>query len=159
MRIDNLVQSVKILVRVDSLIADVKFRTRLAQVALVGSAVVIALFGLIMLGVAGYQFLDGLWGPIGAALAVAAASFAIALILVISAAYRKPGKELAMALELHTTAVDAVVAEVRRAGNDLSAVNSLLHGRFDSSLFGLIGPLAMLLLKLLKKGSGEQPEA
>ena len=58
---------------------------------------------------------------------------------------------------MHTVALDSLIAEARLAGNDLSAVNALLHGRIDSTLLGLIGPLAMLLLRFLKKTP--KPEA
>lgn len=151
MRLDNMIQSLRVLAQADSMIADVKFRSRLSQIALHSAAFFIALFGLIMLGIAGYLLLRDLWGPIWAAMAIALASFAIAGVFVLAATFRKPGKELDMAREMHTVALDSLIAEAKLAGNDLSLVNSLFRGRLDTSLLALIGPLASLLLRLLKK--------
>lgn len=150
MRLDNMLQSLRVLAQADSVIADATFRARLSQIALHAAAFFIGLFGLAMLGIAGYLFLRDLWGPVWAAAAIALASFALAAILMIAASYRKPGKELEVAREMHTVALDSLIAEVKLAGNDLSIVGGLLRGRFDSSLLGLIGPLAALLLRFLR---------
>ena len=157
MRIDNILQSLRVLIQADTLIAEAAFRSRLSQIALYGAAFVTVLFGLVMLGVTGFLLLRDLWGPVWAGLAIALASFALALVLTLIAASRKPDKQLQMARDMHTVALDSLIAEARLAGNDLSAVNALLHGRIDSTLLGLIGPLAMLLLRFLKKTP--KPEA
>jgi hypothetical protein len=70
---------------------------------------------------------------------------------------RKPGKQLQLARDMHTVALDSLIAEAKLAGKDLTSVNALLHGRIDSTLLGLIGPLAMLLLRFLKRTP--KPEA
>lgn len=159
MRIDNLMQSLRMLAQADSMIADITFRSRMSQIALRGVAVVVTLFGLIMLGIAGYLWLRTLWGPILAALAIALASFLLALLIALAATYRKPGKELQMAREMHGVALDSLVAEVKLAGNDVLPLGGLLHGRFDSALLSLIGPLAALLLRILKRNPDSKPEA
>lgn len=157
MRIDSVLQSLKMLIRIDSMIADLKFRARLSQIAALSVALVVATFGLIMIGIAGYAFLKDLWGPVWAALAVAGGSFVVALILVLVASAQKPGKELQLAQELHATVLDTLVTEAKAASNDLSLAGNLLRGRFDTSLLGLIGPLATLLLRALKR-KNEAPE-
>ncbi|HZG30783.1 MAG TPA: hypothetical protein VE079_20200 [Ensifer sp.] len=158
MRIDSLIQSLKVLIRIDSVIADLKFRSRLSQISLLAVALVIGTFGLIMLGIAGYQFLKELWGPVVAALVIAGASFLIALILVLVASAQKPGKELQLAQELHATALDALIAEAKSATGDLTLAGNLLRGRFDSSLIGLVAPLATLLLRALRRKSAATAE-
>jgi hypothetical protein len=154
MHMDSIIRSLKLLIRVDSAIADLKFRARMSQVALLAVALTVAAFGLIMLGVAAFQFLKDLWGPVLAALAVAGGSFILALLLIAVAGAQKPGKELQLAQELHATALDALISEARAAGNDFNLAGNLLRGRFDSSLLGLIGPLATLLLRALKRKNG-----
>ena len=151
MRIDSLIQSLKVLIRVDSVIADLTFRARMSQIAFLTVALVVGAFGLIMLGVAGYEFLKVLWGPVLAALAIAGASFLLTIILVLIAGSRKPGKELQLAQELHATALDALITEAKSATGDITLASNLLRGRFDTSLLGLIGPLATLLLRALKR--------
>ncbi|SOC84839.1 hypothetical protein SAMN05421890_3330 [Ensifer adhaerens] len=158
MRIDSLIQSLKVLIRIDSVIADLKFRSRLSQISLLAVALVIGTFGLIMLGIAGYQFLKELWGAVVAALVIAGASFLIALILVLVASAQKPGKELQLAQELHATALDALIAEAKSATGDLTLAGNLLRGRFDSSLIGLVAPLATLLLRALRRKSAATAE-
>ena len=151
MRIDSLIQSLKVLIRVDSVIADLTFRARMSQIAFLTVALVIGAFGLIMLGVAGYEFLKVLWGPVLAALAIAGASFVLTLILVLVAGSGKPGKEMQLAQELHATALDALITEAKSATGDITLAGNLLGGRFDTSMLGLIGPLATLLLRALKR--------
>jgi hypothetical protein len=151
MRVDNIMQSLRVLAQADTMIADITFRNRLSQIAFHGVALLVAVFGLIMLGIAGYQWLRDIWGPIWAALATAIASFVMALLIVAVAAYRKPGRELQMAREMHTVALDSLIAEAKLAGNDFSLINGIFGGRADSTLLGLIGPLASLLLRFLKR--------
>ena len=151
MRIDSLIQSLKVLIRVDSVIADLTFRARMSQIAFLTVALVIGAFGLVMLGVAGYEFLKVLWGPVLAALAIAGASFLLTIILVLIASSRKPGKELQLAQELHATALDALITEAKSATGDITLAGNLLRGRCDTSLLRLIGPLATLLLRALKR--------
>lgn len=157
MRVDNMMQSLRVLAQADARIADITFRNRLSQIALHGTAFVIAIFGLIMIGIAGYTWLRDLWGPVWAALAIALASFLLALAITIIAAYRKPGREIEMAREMHTIALDSLIAEAKIAGNEFAPIGGLLRGHIDTSLLGLIGPLASLLLRFLKR-SEHKPE-
>lgn len=158
MQIESLMQSLRALARADSLIADLTFRTRMSQIALSAAALVIALFGAIMLGVAGYLWLRELLGPVFAALTVAAASLALAAILLLVAAGRKPGKEIELAREMHHTALESLVSEVKRTG-DASPLGILLGGgTLDRALLGLVAPLAMMLLRMLRGSSADTPK-
>jgi len=151
MRVDSFMQSLRVLVHADSMIADITFRNRLSQITLYFAAFLIVMFGLLMLGIAGYQSLLVLWGPVWAGVATALGSFVVAALIMVVAAYRKPGKELQMAREMHSVALDSLIAETKLVGNGFSLINNVLHGRIDSTLLGLIGPLAMLLLRFMKK--------
>jgi hypothetical protein len=158
MQFENLVQSLRALARADSVIADLTFRSRMSQVALQASALVVALFGVVMLGIAGYLWLSQSVGPVLAALIVAAASLALALLLLFIASRRTPGREIELAREMHNTALESLVTEVRRTG-DASPLGLLFGGgSLDRALIGLIGPLAMMLLRMLRGGSGEKPK-
>lgn len=160
MRIDTIMQSLKMLAHADSLIADITFRRRLNQIALNTAALIVALFGLIMVGIAGYQWLRDLLGPAFAALAIAAASFLLAVCILLLAASRKPGKEIAMAREMHEAALASLVSEARGASGDLLPLGALLRGRLDGTLLSLVGPLAALLLRLLKRHQDDvKPQA
>jgi hypothetical protein len=150
MQIETLMQSLRALARADTLIADLTFRTRMSQIALQAAAMVIALFGAIMLGVALYLWLRESVGPVLAALIVSVASLALAGLLLAIAAARKPGKEIELAREMHHQALESLVTEVKRSG-DVSPLGLLLGGGgLDRALLGLVAPLAMMLLRMLR---------
>jgi hypothetical protein len=158
MRIDNLMHSLRMLAQADAMIADITFRNRLSQIALKSAAFFIALFGLVMLGIGGYGWLRDLWNPVWAAMTVAAASFVVALVIVLVAATRKPGREIQLAREMHTVALDSLIAEAKLSGNDFSPFGGLLQGHLDGTLLSLIGPLASLLLRFLNRRAEGKPE-
>lgn len=158
MQIENLVQSLRSLARADSLIADLTFRSRMSQIALQAAALVIALFGVIMLFLAGYLWLSESLGRVWAALIVALASILLALGLLLVASRRRPGKEIELAREMHNTALESLVSEVRRTG-DASPIGFLLgRGSLDRALIGMIGPLSLMLLRMLRGGSADKPK-
>ena len=70
MRIDTMIQSLTMLAKADAIIAEAEFKARLAAVAFGAVALCLAVFGLVMLGVAAFLLLTDMWGPIWAALAV-----------------------------------------------------------------------------------------
>jgi len=159
MRVDNIVQSLRVLAQADTMIANITFRYRLSQIALYCAALLITFFGLIMLGMGGYRFLRDLWGPIWAALATALGSFALALLVAVVAAYRKPGREMQMAREMHTVALDSLIAEAKLTADDFSLINGIFHGRLDAPLLGLIGSLASLFLRFLRRAPEQKSES
>jgi hypothetical protein len=159
MRLDAITRSLQMLARADSRIADITFRHRMSQVALRATALVIVLFGLVMLGVAGYEWLKLLWGPIVAALAIALASFLLALIVTMIAAYIKPGRELELAREMHSSALEALIADGERLGDDLLPLRGLLSGSFDRTLLTLARPLIALLMRFLRRSEGDKTES
>lgn len=158
MSIDGLMQSLRVLAQADARIADMTFRSRLSQIALHSAAFIIAVFGLIMLGVAAYIWLSSLWGPAWAALATALGSFVVAILIALIASARKPGKEMEMAREMHVVALDALIAEMKRSGSEFIPFGTLLRGHGDSALLSLIGPLAALLLRFLRRQGGHEAE-
>jgi len=159
MRLDAITRSLQMLARADSRIADITFRHGMSQVALRATALVIILFGLIMLGVAGYEWLKLLWGPILAALAIALASFLLAIIVTIIAAYIKRGRELELAREMHSSALEALIADGERLGDDLLPLRGLLSGSFDRTLLSLARPLIALLIRFLRRNEGTKTES
>jgi hypothetical protein len=158
MQFENLVQSLRSLARADTLIADLTFRSRMSQIALQVAALVIALFGVIMLGIAGYLWLSESLGRVLAASVVAMASILLALLLLLAASRRKPGKEMELAREMHNNALESLVSEVRRTG-DASPLGLLFGGgSLDRALVSLVGPLALMLLRVLRGGSRQEPK-
>jgi membrane-associated protease RseP (regulator of RpoE activity) len=156
MRLENIFRLLRLLFRTDGIIAEIELRAFATRLALGVAALLIAVFALIMLGIAGFYALEQLWGPIWAALAVAGANVLLALILVWAAALSRPGRERDVAIEVHRATLDSILAEAKMAGGDIRSIESLLRHPFDSALIGLIGPLATLVLRNLRKTSSDK---
>jgi hypothetical protein len=156
MRIDNIIQSFRILAKADALIAEAAFKARLSAIALRAAAFCICVFGLIMLGMAVFFALRDLWGMIWAAIAVGLGSLAFSALLVAFSAYRRPGNDLQIAHDMHKMAFDSLIEEARLAGNDFANVRGLLRSATTGgTLIGIVAPLLSLLLRNLKRSSGE----
>jgi hypothetical protein len=160
--LDNLVRHLRILWRADSIIADIYFRLLVTRSGLISFASLIAVFGLLMLNVAGYLALGQIWGQIWAAVAMSLIDFIISVLLVVIAARSKPGRELDLALEVRGIALRGLENEASAVQAELVALRDELRDakasltRFvkhplDTALPALIGPLGGILLKTLKK--------
>jgi hypothetical protein len=159
---DNLVRHLRILWRADSIIADIYLRLLVTRSGLISFAGLIAVFGLLMLNVAGYLALEQIWGRVWAAVAMSLIDFVISLLLVMIAARTKPGRELDLALEVRGIALRGLEHEASAVQAELVALRDEFHDvkakltRFvkhplDTTLPTLIGPLGSILLKALKK--------
>ena len=159
---DNLVRHLRILWRADSIIADTYFRLLVTRSGLISFAGLIAVFGLLMLNVAGYLALGQIWGQIWAAVVMALIDFVISFLLVAVAARSKPGRELDLALEVRGMALRGLEAEASALQAELVALRDEFRdaranlARFvkhplDTALPALIGPLGSLVIKSLKK--------
>jgi hypothetical protein len=159
---DSLVRHLRILWRADSIIADIYLRLLVNRSGLISFAGLIAVFGLLMLNVAGYLALEQIWGRVWAAVAMSLIDFVISLLLVMIAARTKPGRELDLALEVRgialrgleneASAVQAELVALRDEFHDLKAnLTRFVKHPLDTTLPTLIGPLGSILLKALKK--------
>ena len=157
MRIDNIIQSLRVLAKADAMIAEAAFKTRLSEIALRAAAFCICMFGLIMLGIAAFFTLRDLWGMIWAALAVGLGNLAFSLLLLLFAGHRRPRNDLQIAHDMHKMAFDSLVEEARLAGSDFSDVRALLRSATSGTLIGIAGRVLSLLLRFLKR-SGEKPQ-
>ncbi len=151
MKIDRIIRNLRVLWRADSIIADIRARHLVARSGLRALAALIAVFGLLMLGIAAYFALEQLWGRIWAATAVGLGDIAVALVLLVIAARLKPGRDIDLAMEVHKSAMEALLADSRDAEAEFAAFTSAFQHPFDSALPGLIIPLATMLLKNLKR--------
>ena len=156
MRIDNIIQSLRVLAKSDAMIAEAAFKARLSEIALRAAAFCICVFGLIMLGIAVFFALRDLWGMIWAAVAVGLGSLAFSALLVAASAYRRPRNDLQIAHDMHKMAFDSLIEEGRLAGNDFANVRGLLRSATTGgTLVGIVAPLLSLLLRFLKRSGGE----
>jgi hypothetical protein len=159
---DNVVRHLRILWRADSIIAEIYLRLLVTRSGLFSFAGLIAVFGLLMLNLAGYLALEQVWGRVWAAVAMGLIDFLISLLLIVIAARRKPGRELDLALEVRgialrgledeAAALQAELAALRDEFRDAKAnLTRFVKHPLDTALPALIGPLGTLVLKSIKK--------
>jgi hypothetical protein len=156
MKFDSIVANLRALLRANSIIADIHARHLVARSSLTGFAMLIAAFGLLMLGVAAYFALERIVGPVWAAASVGLANCAIALVLVVVASRIKPGRDLEFAREVHRTAMEALISDGRALETEITSFKQTFRHPLDSVLPGLIVPLASILIKIIQK-KADQP--
>jgi hypothetical protein len=151
MNIDNIFRNIRVLWRADAIIAQMRLQHQLTGLGLRALAALIAAFGLLMLELAAYFALVQTWSAIVAAVVLAAVNFAIALIIIFIAARRNPSPEMALALDLHTSAMAALQSEAAGLQAHFASVKNAFAHPLDSTLAALVVPAAGLLIRSLKK--------
>jgi len=155
MRIDSIIANLRALVRANSIIADIHARSLVTRSGIAGFAGLIAAFGLVMFGLAAFFALEQAWGPIWAAVAIGAASFVVALALVLIAGRIRPGRDLELARDVHKAALDGLIADGRALEEELAKLRDAVTHPLDALIPGVIVPLAGIVLNILKKRTGK----
>ncbi len=106
--------------RAESTIAEIKLGLLAKRSGLMAFAGLIGAFGLAMLNVAAYFALAPVWGDVWALVAVAAADFIIAGILIVIASRQSKEPEIALASELRDQAIEAIELDARIAVDEVS---------------------------------------
>jgi len=145
---ENVVKHLRVLLRTDRIIADIRMRHMLVGLGLRAFAALIAAFGLLMLELAAYFALVQVCSAISAAGILGVLNFVIAAILFAIAARPPGGRELELANEIHGSAVDALQLEARALQ---SQVSGALHNPLNGILPLLIVPLISIIIKSLRK--------
>ena len=156
MNTENIIKHLRILWRTDRIIADIRMRHLLIGFGLRALAALIAAFGLLMLELSAYFALVQICSAISAAAILGAVNFAIAAILFAVAAKPPAGRELALATEIHGSAVDALQIEARAVQAQFSG---MVHHPLNSALPLLLAPLITIIVKSLKKSKPVAPVA
>jgi Putative Actinobacterial Holin-X, holin superfamily III len=152
---ENVVKNLRVLWRTDRIIADIQMRHMLIGLGLRAFAALIAAFGLLMLELATYFALVQIWSAILAAAILGAVNFVIAAILFVIAARPPAGRELELANEIHSSAVDALQIEARALQSE---VTGMIHHPLNGVLPLLLVPLITIIVKSLKKTKATAPD-
>jgi len=147
MNSENIVRNLRLLWRADKIIAEMRLRHMLVGLGLLAFAALICVFGLLMFEVAAYFALVNVVSAIVAAAVLGAVNLVIALLLVILASRRSLGQELALANEVHDTAIEALQREAQAAQLQ---INQLLHHPLEGVL-PLLVPLITAAISHLRK--------
>jgi 4-amino-4-deoxy-L-arabinose transferase-like glycosyltransferase len=145
---ENVVKNLRALWRTDRIIADIRMKQMLVGLGLRAFAALIAAFGLLMLELAAYFSLAQTWSAISAAAILGVVNFVIAAILFMIAGRPPARRELELANEIHSSAVDALQIEARAAQSQFLG---MVQHPLNSALPLLLVPLIMIVVKSLKK--------
>ncbi len=148
-------RNINIALRAERVIARRRMAVIRSQTGLLAFAGLVAGIGVIMLNVAVFFWLANNYGNAPAAGIVAAANFAIAVLLGVLASRMSAEKELEPVLEVRDLAMEDIEGEVGDAlaeAKDLADnVRRMAKDPFGSAGVSLIGPALSILAKTLKK--------
>jgi hypothetical protein len=156
MKMDSFVRNLRVLWRADSIMADIRLRHLLVQSGLNAFAALIAAFGILMLEIAAYFALVQFWNAIWAAATLGVINFVIAALLAVIAARRPAGRELALAMDVHKSAIEALQADLEGAHAEIRAITSAFRHPLDGALLGLLAPLVGIVINTLRKPASAQ---
>ncbi|WP_341989531.1 phage holin family protein [Azorhizobium sp. AG788] len=155
MNFDNAARNLRVLLRANTIIADIRLRALATRASLYMFAAPVAAFGLLMLDLALYLALAELWSPVRAAATIGAGNVVLALVLVAIAARVKPGRDLDFAQEIHASAMDALAGDLRGAEAEVRAIVNVVRHPLDSALPALAIPLVTSLIRGFRKSGKE----
>jgi len=150
--LEALAQSVRLLVRTDLVIAELKLRQVATKASVLGFAALAAGFGAVMLGYAGFLALEQVYGPILAATISGGAAVALAVLLAFIGLKLKSGRELALANEIHAAALQAVSRDLQATGASAQRFAALVTNPLGNGLPALIMPVLGVLLRFFRRG-------
>ncbi len=156
--IDHLLRDLQVLRKADILIGKTWLNVLVRRLGLFAFAGLIALFGLGMANVAGYNALQSSVGIIWAAAVVAIADFAIAAIMLLVASNSRPGPEIDVALEVRKAALESIHEDARDLKLTIDAmgqeirnvkqnVTALVHNPLDVATEELLVPAILSIVR------------
>ena len=146
MRVPEILRHGRLLARAELLIAEIRVRALARRYLLLTVAAIIALIGLGSVNIALFRWLELLWGPLWAPLAVGIFNFVLAAIVIAVALASKSSRELQAARELR----DAISAQLQEAVKNNEDRHALLSGAVNWTTAPLLLSLAKLVLSLLR---------
>lgn len=146
---DTLARNLRILLKADLILAELHMRRLATKSALFMFAGVVAAFGAVMLGLAGFFLLQEAYGTIVAAAICGGAALVLAVILAAIGASLKPGREADVALEVHEAALQAVSQDLKAAGGQAQRFATSVTSPMQM-IVPLVIPLVSYVMKLLR---------
>ena len=130
--IDNIVHDLQLLAKADSMIGRIWLNIMVRRFGLYAFAGLLAVLGLAMANVAGLYGLQQYWGPVWAAIAVAAADLIIAAMVALLASGVRPGPEIELAFDVRKMALEAVRADSRDVRASVESVGQQIRQTKDT---------------------------
>ncbi|WP_417434279.1 hypothetical protein [Hoeflea sp.] len=152
MSIHTLARTLRLYLRSELLVGEIRLKAQARKLSLLIFAALIGLMAFVFLNIAAYQWLLAGWGPIKTPFILAVANIVLAVILVIIAAYTRPGPELAAASDLRDL-TSATLENELKSNPAVNAIGSMagidgLKG-WDSASF--LVPFITAIIRSLRR--------
>jgi len=151
---ERFIHSLKVFWRAERLLKTNELRLNIKKVQVTGVAILVGLFGLVMLTLAAFFALVPVWGQAGAALAVGGIDLTLAVILIAWAGSLKTPPEAEMIQEVRDMALGDVEHELSLAEAEIvdlkNEIRHFVRNPVESLLPGMMGPLLSGAAKGLK---------
>ena len=157
MSVHTLARTLRLYLRSELLVGEIRLKAQMRKASLLLFAALIGLMALVFLNIAAYQMLLAGWGPIKAPSILAIANILLAIILVVSAAFTRPGPDLVAARELRDLTSATLESELKSnpavaAIGSMTGLNGL--GSWDSARF-LVPIISAIIRSLKRRKTGE----
>lgn len=152
MSTSRLVHHAQVVWRSERIIAELRLKRMLGNLGLQAIAALVLAFALLAFEIAAYFVLVQVWNASESAAVLGCCNLVIASLLVLVAVRRPAGRELALAKEVHQDALTALTAELVQAE---AAAPASLRGALESAAVPLLLPLIPLVIKRLRRHTGE----
>ncbi|WP_417425265.1 hypothetical protein [Hoeflea sp.] len=156
MSIHSTVRILRLYLRSELLVGEIRLKVQARKLILMIFAALIVLMALVFLNIAAYQLLLANWGPIKAPFILAIANVLLAIVLVVVAAFTRPGPDLAAARELRDLTSATLETELKSnpaaaALGSMAGINGL--NGWDSARF-LVPIISSIIRSLRRRKAG-----
>ena len=147
MNLRKLAHDLPLYLRATSITAELRFRLYARKTFMMAFALAVAVIGGVMLNIAAFRALELVWGPVWTPLALAGINFAMAALLLASAAFGYGGRDLALAGEMRKTASAALEDDLKAAADSYG----WLGGLPSRDAARLVMPILSTIMGAMKK--------
>jgi hypothetical protein len=147
--IDSLIRDFQVLWKADTLIGKIWVDVIVRRIGLLAFAGLIAVFGLGMANVAGFYGLQPILGPVLGAAVVAVIDFALGLAVLLVATKIGGGREIELAFDVRSMAVEAIRADALDLKLEIDAFTQEMRAAKETLVGFALNPLDTAAQKLL----------
>jgi len=152
MSTSRLIHHAQVVWRSERIIAELRLKRLLGNLGLQVLAALVLTFALLAFEIAAYFVLVQVWSISESPAVLGLCNLMLAVLLMLVALRRTASRELALAKEVHQDALTALTAELEQAE---AVAPASLRGALESAAVPLLLPLIPLVIKRLRRHTGE----
>jgi hypothetical protein len=150
MGIQSLTRSIRLCIRSEAMVAEIRLLIYARKVMLASIAFLAGLIGFAFFNLALFEYLQSLWGPIGAPLAIGLVNLVCAAGFLLWAKMVKPGPELALAEDLRNLAGSELESQFQSQPEGNGILNTL-SGTSSASVVRLLVPTVISIITAMQR--------